>query len=184
MINEWSAEFRPNFRLIGLLFRGRFPSTTSVVGLSATLAPANSAQSNLSVQAPLRFGITALPANSKSHPEHSTPKTYTGAIPLGRRGNSLQGPNLDVNLATLFKPDKGIYDCPFKTCLLSGNRNRLRYVPSLHVSDMERFVNSSPVFIHIYPLLRLESTATLTLTTLISSLGTCVPLSFKPPCST
>jgi superfamily II DNA helicase RecQ len=39
LINEWGLEFRPSFRIIGLFFRGCLPTTTSVVGLSATLAP-------------------------------------------------------------------------------------------------------------------------------------------------
>ncbi|KAF8179975.1 P-loop containing nucleoside triphosphate hydrolase protein [Mycena galopus ATCC 62051] len=39
LINEWGEEFRPDFRLIGQFFRGQFPTSTSVVALSATLAP-------------------------------------------------------------------------------------------------------------------------------------------------
>ncbi|KAF8198225.1 hypothetical protein K438DRAFT_1584225 [Mycena galopus ATCC 62051] len=39
LINEWGEEFRPDFRLIGQFFRGRFPTSMSVVALSATLAP-------------------------------------------------------------------------------------------------------------------------------------------------
>ncbi|KAJ7688121.1 hypothetical protein B0H17DRAFT_1203130 [Mycena rosella] len=39
LINEWGPAFRLVFTTIGQFFRGRFPSSTSVVGLSATLAP-------------------------------------------------------------------------------------------------------------------------------------------------
>lgn len=39
LINEWGAAFRIDFTTIGLFVRGRLPVTTSIVGLSATLAP-------------------------------------------------------------------------------------------------------------------------------------------------
>ncbi|KAJ7130700.1 P-loop containing nucleoside triphosphate hydrolase protein [Mycena filopes] len=39
LINEWGGDFRLDFRGIGPYFRGRLPTTISVVGLSATLAP-------------------------------------------------------------------------------------------------------------------------------------------------
>ncbi|KAJ7752951.1 P-loop containing nucleoside triphosphate hydrolase protein [Mycena metata] len=39
LINTWGLEFRTDFGLIGLFVRGRLPSSISVVGLSATLAP-------------------------------------------------------------------------------------------------------------------------------------------------
>ncbi|KAK6975061.1 P-loop containing nucleoside triphosphate hydrolase protein [Favolaschia claudopus] len=39
LIREWGANFRLAFNIIGLFFRGRFPPSTSVVALSATLAP-------------------------------------------------------------------------------------------------------------------------------------------------
>ncbi|KAJ7210266.1 P-loop containing nucleoside triphosphate hydrolase protein, partial [Mycena haematopus] len=39
LINEWGAEFRPDFKMVGLFFRGRLSSSTSLVALSATLAP-------------------------------------------------------------------------------------------------------------------------------------------------
>jgi superfamily II DNA helicase RecQ len=39
LVNEWGVEFRHDFKLIGQFFRGRFPSSSSVVALSATVAP-------------------------------------------------------------------------------------------------------------------------------------------------
>ncbi|KAJ7483466.1 hypothetical protein FB451DRAFT_950968, partial [Mycena latifolia] len=39
LINEWGILFRIDFRTIGLFLRGRLPSSISIVGLSATLAP-------------------------------------------------------------------------------------------------------------------------------------------------
>ncbi|KAJ7173214.1 P-loop containing nucleoside triphosphate hydrolase protein [Mycena filopes] len=39
LIDEWGADFRPHFRHIGQFFRGRLPSSASVLGLSATLLP-------------------------------------------------------------------------------------------------------------------------------------------------
>ncbi|KAJ6505453.1 P-loop containing nucleoside triphosphate hydrolase protein [Mycena sanguinolenta] len=39
LINGWGVDFRPDFKLIGQFFRGRFPSSSSVVALSATVAP-------------------------------------------------------------------------------------------------------------------------------------------------
>ena len=39
LINTWGLSFRPAFTLIGTFLRGRFPSSISVVGLSATLEP-------------------------------------------------------------------------------------------------------------------------------------------------
>ncbi|PPR04699.1 hypothetical protein CVT26_015024 [Gymnopilus dilepis] len=39
LINEWGLSFRPSFSVIGAFLRGRFPSSMSVVGLSATLEP-------------------------------------------------------------------------------------------------------------------------------------------------
>ncbi|KAJ6595093.1 hypothetical protein DFH09DRAFT_1305775 [Mycena vulgaris] len=39
LINEWGAEFRPQFRHIGAFFRGRLPSSISVIALSATVQP-------------------------------------------------------------------------------------------------------------------------------------------------
>ncbi|KAF7339867.1 p-loop containing nucleoside triphosphate hydrolase protein [Mycena venus] len=39
LINEWGPDFRPSFRMIGIFVRGRLPPSTSIVGLSATLAP-------------------------------------------------------------------------------------------------------------------------------------------------
>ncbi|KAJ6538216.1 hypothetical protein DFH09DRAFT_1324080 [Mycena vulgaris] len=39
LINEWGIGFRPDFRHIGGLFRGRLPSSTSILALPATLQP-------------------------------------------------------------------------------------------------------------------------------------------------
>ncbi|KAJ6524201.1 P-loop containing nucleoside triphosphate hydrolase protein [Mycena capillaripes] len=39
LINEWGAEFRPQFKHVGSFFRGRLPSSASVMALSATLEP-------------------------------------------------------------------------------------------------------------------------------------------------
>ncbi|KAJ7756791.1 hypothetical protein DFH07DRAFT_716831, partial [Mycena maculata] len=39
LINEWGADFRVDFKFIGPFFRGRLPVSTSIVSLSATLAP-------------------------------------------------------------------------------------------------------------------------------------------------
>jgi superfamily II DNA helicase RecQ len=39
LINEWGVDFRLDFKNIGLFLRGRLPSSCSIVGLSATLAP-------------------------------------------------------------------------------------------------------------------------------------------------
>ncbi|KAJ7488752.1 hypothetical protein B0H11DRAFT_1720310 [Mycena galericulata] len=39
LINEWGADFRVSFKMIGIFVRGRLPPSTSVVALSATLAP-------------------------------------------------------------------------------------------------------------------------------------------------
>ncbi|KAK7015322.1 P-loop containing nucleoside triphosphate hydrolase protein [Favolaschia claudopus] len=39
LVNEWGASFRPLFKRVGAFFRGRLPSTISVMGLSATLQP-------------------------------------------------------------------------------------------------------------------------------------------------
>ena len=39
LINTWGLSFRPAFTLIGTFLRERFPSSVSVVGLSATLEP-------------------------------------------------------------------------------------------------------------------------------------------------
>ncbi|KAK6985204.1 p-loop containing nucleoside triphosphate hydrolase protein [Favolaschia claudopus] len=39
LIREWGADFRIAFNTIGLFFRGRFPPSTAIVALSATLAP-------------------------------------------------------------------------------------------------------------------------------------------------
>jgi superfamily II DNA helicase RecQ len=39
LIKLWGLEFRKDFGLVGQFFRGCFPSSASVVGLSATLAP-------------------------------------------------------------------------------------------------------------------------------------------------
>ncbi|KAJ6578365.1 hypothetical protein B0H19DRAFT_882876, partial [Mycena capillaripes] len=39
LVNEWGTDFRVDFKLIGLFFRGRLPASVSVVGLTATLAP-------------------------------------------------------------------------------------------------------------------------------------------------
>lgn len=50
LIPEWGAEFRPQFRHIGSFFRGRLPSSVSIMALSATLlpgAPLNSICSSL-----------------------------------------------------------------------------------------------------------------------------------------
>lgn len=41
LINEWGTNFRIDFTIIGLFVRGRLPVSTSIVGLSATLAPGN-----------------------------------------------------------------------------------------------------------------------------------------------
>ncbi|KAK6996217.1 p-loop containing nucleoside triphosphate hydrolase protein [Favolaschia claudopus] len=39
LVNEWGADFRVDFKTIGLFLRGRLPGSISIVGLSATLAP-------------------------------------------------------------------------------------------------------------------------------------------------
>ncbi|KAJ7098441.1 hypothetical protein C8R43DRAFT_1168127 [Mycena crocata] len=39
LINEWGLDFRKDFNYIGPFFRGRLPATTSILGLTATLAP-------------------------------------------------------------------------------------------------------------------------------------------------
>lgn len=39
LINTWGLSFRPAFTLIGAFLRGRFPSSISVLGLTATLEP-------------------------------------------------------------------------------------------------------------------------------------------------
>lgn len=39
LINEWGAGFRPQYKHIGTFFRGRLPSTASILALSATLQP-------------------------------------------------------------------------------------------------------------------------------------------------
>ncbi|KAJ7187593.1 hypothetical protein GGX14DRAFT_338587, partial [Mycena pura] len=39
LIDEWGAEFRPPFQLIGPFFRGRLPPHISVFALTATLQP-------------------------------------------------------------------------------------------------------------------------------------------------
>ncbi|KAJ7635589.1 P-loop containing nucleoside triphosphate hydrolase protein [Mycena polygramma] len=39
LIKEWGIDFRPCFKLIGLWARGCLPPSTSILGLSATLAP-------------------------------------------------------------------------------------------------------------------------------------------------
>ncbi|KAJ6545717.1 P-loop containing nucleoside triphosphate hydrolase protein [Mycena capillaripes] len=39
LINEWGAEFRTQFKHVGSFFRGRLPSSASVMALSATLEP-------------------------------------------------------------------------------------------------------------------------------------------------
>ncbi|KAJ7125422.1 P-loop containing nucleoside triphosphate hydrolase protein, partial [Mycena epipterygia] len=39
LINEWGPEFRPLFKHIGAFFRGRLPSSASIMALSATLQP-------------------------------------------------------------------------------------------------------------------------------------------------
>ncbi|KAJ7776978.1 P-loop containing nucleoside triphosphate hydrolase protein [Mycena maculata] len=39
LIREWGLDFRPSFRMIGLFVRGHLPPSTSVLALSATLAP-------------------------------------------------------------------------------------------------------------------------------------------------
>ncbi|KAJ6534237.1 P-loop containing nucleoside triphosphate hydrolase protein [Mycena capillaripes] len=39
LINQWGAGFRPDFKNIGIFFRGRLPSTISVITLSATVQP-------------------------------------------------------------------------------------------------------------------------------------------------
>lgn len=39
LIRQWGAAFRPQFRHIGQFFRGRLPSTVSIMGLSATFYP-------------------------------------------------------------------------------------------------------------------------------------------------
>ncbi|KAF8145002.1 P-loop containing nucleoside triphosphate hydrolase protein [Mycena galopus ATCC 62051] len=39
LINEWGADFRPDFRHIGAFFRGRLPSSASIMALSATVQP-------------------------------------------------------------------------------------------------------------------------------------------------
>jgi superfamily II DNA helicase RecQ len=39
LIREWGAEFRPQFKNIGAFFRGRLPSSASVMALTATLEP-------------------------------------------------------------------------------------------------------------------------------------------------
>ncbi|KAJ7164071.1 P-loop containing nucleoside triphosphate hydrolase protein, partial [Mycena filopes] len=39
LIKEWGAEFRPQFQHIGSFFRGRLPSSTSIMALSATIQP-------------------------------------------------------------------------------------------------------------------------------------------------
>ncbi|KAJ7017191.1 P-loop containing nucleoside triphosphate hydrolase protein, partial [Mycena alexandri] len=39
LIRDWGAEFRPQFRHIGTFFRGRLPSSVSIMALSATILP-------------------------------------------------------------------------------------------------------------------------------------------------
>lgn len=39
LINSWGLSFRPAFTLIGTFLRGRFPSSISIMGLTATLEP-------------------------------------------------------------------------------------------------------------------------------------------------
>ncbi|KAJ7282337.1 hypothetical protein C8J57DRAFT_1433093 [Mycena rebaudengoi] len=39
LINQWESDFRVLFKHIGAFFRGRFPSTASIMALSATLQP-------------------------------------------------------------------------------------------------------------------------------------------------
>ncbi|KAF8171574.1 P-loop containing nucleoside triphosphate hydrolase protein [Mycena galopus ATCC 62051] len=39
LINEWGPDFRPDFKHIGPFFRGRLPSSTSIMALSATVQP-------------------------------------------------------------------------------------------------------------------------------------------------
>jgi superfamily II DNA helicase RecQ len=39
LINSWGLSFRPAFSLIGTFLRGRFPSSISILGLTATLEP-------------------------------------------------------------------------------------------------------------------------------------------------
>ncbi|KAJ7643163.1 hypothetical protein DFH06DRAFT_957987, partial [Mycena polygramma] len=45
LINQWGLSFRPDFRHIGAFFTGRLPSSTSLMGLSATLQPGAATQS-------------------------------------------------------------------------------------------------------------------------------------------
>ncbi|KAF7343562.1 P-loop containing nucleoside triphosphate hydrolase protein [Mycena sanguinolenta] len=39
LINQWGAEFRPDFKHIGSFFRGRLPPSASIMALSATVQP-------------------------------------------------------------------------------------------------------------------------------------------------
>ncbi|KAF8144805.1 P-loop containing nucleoside triphosphate hydrolase protein [Mycena galopus ATCC 62051] len=39
LIDEWGADFRPDFKHIGPFFRGRLPSSASIMALSATVQP-------------------------------------------------------------------------------------------------------------------------------------------------
>ncbi|KAJ6549749.1 P-loop containing nucleoside triphosphate hydrolase protein [Mycena capillaripes] len=48
LINKWGADFRPPFKHIGRFFRGRLPSSTSILALSATLQPGSATKSVLS----------------------------------------------------------------------------------------------------------------------------------------
>ncbi|KAF8210686.1 P-loop containing nucleoside triphosphate hydrolase protein, partial [Mycena galopus ATCC 62051] len=45
LIDEWGADFRPDFRHIGAFFRGRFPSSASIMALSATVQPGKTTKS-------------------------------------------------------------------------------------------------------------------------------------------
>jgi superfamily II DNA helicase RecQ len=48
LISEWGADFRPLFKHFGRFFRGRLPSSTSILALSATLQPGSATKSVLS----------------------------------------------------------------------------------------------------------------------------------------
>jgi superfamily II DNA helicase RecQ len=45
LINEWGADFRPVFKHTGAFFRGRLPSSASIMTLSVTLQPGSASNS-------------------------------------------------------------------------------------------------------------------------------------------
>ncbi|KAJ7851295.1 hypothetical protein B0H14DRAFT_3451485 [Mycena olivaceomarginata] len=67
LINIWGAEFRESFAHIGRFFRGCFPNSTSVVALTATLAP-GAATSSVCTLLGLFDGAFHLIRRSNEHP--------------------------------------------------------------------------------------------------------------------